>query len=291
MIRWSFGTRSILIIVLNGISITSICLIIRSNKAYFVCVLAVNVSDILCGVYLGINFISDIIFEEEFILNDIKWRADPVCLLSLGIVFYFTATSQFSLVLLALSRLMVVLNPLHTTFKNITHTFGYVIARYIISFLLTIVATLHLKFKEEILPANLCLPFLDPSNSIFTMKVLVWSVICTQCVTSLIIALSHTILIRTLNKNQEHLGRNTRGFRCNISLLIQLIIVTFSNIFCWFPANSIYIITMVTSKYPIDLVIWMTVSVVPLNSIINPTVFIFTCFRKFLKIQMVRMVK
>ena len=288
MMRWSFIITSILIIVINGISIT-IYIRVRSNKAYFVCVIAVNISDILCGVYLGIIWISDILFEEEFVMNEVKWRSGSMCLLALSIIFYFTVTSQISLALLALTRLMVVLNPLQTTFRSYRHTFGYVVASYVLSILLTVIATLYL--KEEILPTNLCLPFIDPNNSIFTIKILVWSLICSQCVTSLVITVSHTMIIRTLNKNQEKFGRNIRSAGTNISLLIQLIVVTFSNVLCWVPANIIYIITMVSPTYPIDLVIWMTVFVVPLNSIINPTVFISTYFRKFLKIQNKSMVK
>ena len=212
-----------------------------------------------------------------------------MCLLALSIIFYFTVTSQISLALLALTRLMVVLNPLQTTFRSYRHTFGYVVASYVLSILLTVMATLYL--KEEILPTNLCLPFIDPNNFIVTIKILVWSLICGQCVTSLVITVSHTMIIRTLNKNQEKFGRNIRSAGTNISLLIQLIVVTFSNVLCWVPANIIYIITMVSPTYPIDLVIWMTVFVVPLNSIINPTAFISTYFRKFLKIQNKSMVK
>ena len=78
IMRWSFIIMSICIIVMNGISIT-IHLRFNSNKSFSVCVMVVNTSDILCGLYLGIIWISNILFEEEFILSQLKWRSSPVC--------------------------------------------------------------------------------------------------------------------------------------------------------------------------------------------------------------------
>ena len=284
MMRWSFIIMSILIIVINGTSI-AVHLFVRSNTAFFACVVVVDISDIFCGVYLVIIWISDVALEGDFILNEDKWRSGPICFLAFGILLYFTVVNQLVLILLALSRLMIVINPLHTAFKNIKYVFRHAIAIYILSVLLIAAPLLSLMLKTEVLPTNLCLPFTDPTSSIFTIKVLVWSFICSQCFTSIIITVFHIILFKILHKNQNKLGIKTKKQSSHISLLIPLIVVTFSNVICWFPANTIYIITMVSPVYPIDLVIWMTVFVVPLNSIINPFVFISTNLRKIVQIK------
>ena len=195
-------------------------------------------------------------------------------------MLYFTVTSQLTLVLLALSRLLVVINPLHTTFKSFRYVFQYVSSIFILSFLLTAFTTFSLKIKEEFLPISLCFPFVDPTNSSFTINILVWSVVSSQCVTSVVITLSHILLIRRLRKHQKKLKRAVIGDVSNISLAMQLIIITLCNVLCWFSVNIIYIITMTMSTYPIDIVIWMEIFVVPINSIINPIVFISTYLRK-----------
>ena len=169
MLKWCFIIMSILIIAINGTSIV-IHLIVRSSKAYFICVVAVNISDIICGVYLGIIWIADVTLEGDFTLNDVKWRSGPICFLAFGILLYFTVVNQLALILLALSRLMIVINPLHTAFKNIRYAFGHATAIYIMSSLLIAVPLLSLMLKEEVLPKNLCLPFTDPTSSIFTIK-------------------------------------------------------------------------------------------------------------------------
>ena len=80
-----------------------------SMKTYSLSVIAVNISDIICGVYLGIIWMSDVYFKEEFILNEVKWRSGPVCFLAFGIVVFFTVANQLVLAMLALTRLMVVI--------------------------------------------------------------------------------------------------------------------------------------------------------------------------------------
>ena len=186
--------------------------------------------------------------------------------------------------MLALSRLMIVINPLHTTFKNFRHVFGFAIVIYTLSFIFTVFVTLYLKFNENILPTNLCLPFIDPTNSIIILKIWIWYVVCSQYATSLFIAICYIMLMSRLTKHQKKLGKTKWIKNANVSLLLQLIVVTFSNIICWFPANAIFITAMFVRTYPVYLVTCMIVFVLPLNSIINPIVFISTYFRKFQKI-------
>ena len=57
-------------------------------------------------------------------------------------------------------------------------------------------------------------------------------------------------------------------------MMFQFIVTSTSNIICWFPTNAIYLSAMFLSAYPINLVIWTTVIVMPINSVINPCVFL-----------------
>ena len=66
-------------------------------------------------------------------------------------------------------------------------------------------------------------------------------------------------------------------------LIIQLVVITVSNIICWFPSNSIYITAMFSSTYPISLLIWTTVIGLPINSLINPLTFIGVLLRQQIK--------
>ena len=78
--------------------------------------------------------------------------------------------------------------------------------------------------------------------------------------------------------------RITRSIQfSNISLIIQLLIITLSNIICWFPANAIFVSAMFLSRYPTELVMLTTVIGIPVNSIINPSVYLIISLKKYVK--------
>ena len=91
----------------------------------------------------------------------------------------------------------------------------------------------------------------------------------------------HFLLIIKVNESDKNI-RSTRSSKLsNISLIIQLVIITVSNIICWFPANAIFVSAMFLSRYPTELVMLTTVIGIPFNSIINPTVFVVTSLKKY----------
>ena len=111
-----------------------------------------------------------------------------------------------------------------------------------------------------------------------------WFVVITQTITSVTILVLHIVLVRHFKKSKTNIRNSKSDDDSDAAALItQLIIITASNILCWFPANGIYIAAMFLSSYPTDLIIWSILVSLPLNSIINPSVFNITIIRKYLK--------
>ena len=134
-------------------------------------------------------------------------------------------------------------------------------------------------FTKESLPLNLCLPFVDPTNSIFLTKIIAWGVAVIQVIVSVLILALHSLLIQYLRKYQMEIGQGKNKEHSDKRIIIQLALITVSNIICWLPTNIIYLMSLFLPRYPTGLVIWTTVLVTPLNSIINPTVFAITLLR------------
>ena len=112
------------------------------------------------------------------------------------------------------------------------------------------------------------------------VKVMTWSVAITQTATSTILIIMHIVLVKMLKKSQKNIRKSKSEEISDVALIFQLIVITTSNIVSWFPANGVYIAAIFLNTYPIDLIIWTTVIGLPLNSIINPSVFIITSIRK-----------
>ncbi len=80
--------------------------------------------------------------------------------------------------------------------------------------------------------------------------------------------------MRKYQKETLHI-RKTQSKEKIMSLPVQLFVITFTNLACWLPTSGVYIAALSLEQYPIDMVIWTSVCVMPINSLINPIIFVF----------------
>ena len=137
---------------------------------------------------------------------------------------------------------------------------------------------------EEKSTTSLCLPFVDPTNSQLLIKIITWFTVTSQLATSIGIIVMHILLVTEIRRSQKTIEKTKSKQDSNVALIIQLVLITTSNILCWFPSGCVYICAIFLSTYPIDLIIWTTVIGLPINSIINPSIFIITSIRKIEKL-------
>ena len=192
---------------------------------------------------------------------------------------------------MALSRLMLVWYPVDTKFKNHNFVLKSILFLVILSLVICLSFTIILKIHFRILPTSLCLPFIDSLKSVFMIKIIVWSSILTQSMLSIVIVIVYILLALSLYAKKDN-DLNQKSTHISYkSLILQLILITVSNISCWFSTNGIYTMTMILSKYPTQLVIWSTVILMPINSIVNPTIFLFYVIQKLSEIKVLAFYK
>ena len=114
------------------------------------------------------------------------------------------------------------------------------------------------------------------------IKVITSFVAITETATSVVIMVMHILLVQKLKESKKNIRKSKSDGDSNTALILQLVVITTSNIICWFPTNGIYIAAMFLSTNPIDVIIWSTVVVLPINSILNPSVFIIISVRKYI---------
>ena len=260
---------SVLSLLVNGFSfflfVTS-----NSNKTFSVTAVSVNINDMLCGLYLTIIWLADVNFKDTFFVKEKFWRSGLFCFLAFSIILLFSIFSQCILLFLSFSRPMIVINPVNTNFKSTNCVVKSLLYMIITCGLISIIITFYIKFNVNVLPLSLCLPFIDPTNSIIMIKIITWFVVITQSFTSIVIVILYIILAYRISESKKNIRKSTIKDNSSSLLIVQLVIITSSNILCWFPPNIIYISAMFLSRYPTELVIWTTVGGLPINSIINP---------------------
>ena len=113
------------------------------------------------------------------------------------------------------------------------------------------------------------------------IKVIVWLVALSKAITSIVIIIMYLLLVKRLKESQETVRKSKSSDASDTLLILQLVVTTASNIICWFPANGIYLAAMFLSTYPTDLIIQTTVTGLPINSKINPSIIITNSLRKY----------
>ena len=250
------------------------------SGAFGMAVSFVNVTDILYGIYLLILCIADLIYSGNFVFEEFNWTSSVGCFSTAGIVITFSLLSPCSLFILSFSRLMVVMHPLNTRFKETKFVLKCIFGIFFSVLILSLGVTILLWVIYFHIPLNLCSPFVDPTNQVILIKITTWFTVICQLSAIILILIIYIVLIKELRKSQQRMKKATSRQKSNTTLIVQIIIITGSNILCWIPTGVIYLVSMFMKKYPVIMVIWTTIVVTPINSIINPIVFIFTSIRK-----------
>ena len=276
----SFISMLFLVLITNFVSIL-ICMYFGSSGKIFQTILyAINFTDMTFVIYLFIIWLTDRTNIGNFILYEENWRSNKICFTAFSIITWFTITIQSFLIFASLLRLMIVIHPLETKFKSTQSISNCLSMIFIISTCVVLSAVFIIKVNMEFVPTSLCLPFVDPTKTRIELKVLTWCLVVSQFLTCFVILFLHVYLVKNLEKSQQFLKFLKNMQFSDSALFIQLFTLTLSNFICWIPSNIIFISTMFLPKYPMSLVTWTVLGVLPLRSIITPSVFIVMSVKK-----------
>ncbi len=271
---------SVLVLALNVLSVWLHVVTCESTKAFMSEVVSVNLSNLVVCFYLCVIWSAEVYYSGTFVLKEELWRSSTWCFTAFCFILFFTLLSQFFLLFLSLSRMMVVVYPMDTRFKRTKFVIRSLCAFTSTSLLVCVPITVTVKLTLGYLPTPVCSPFFDPANNAAIFPLLIWSVSISQLVSAAAIVVFHVLLVQNLHKSQRKL-RKSNSQDTKSSLVVQLVVITISNISCWFSANTVYILTMFVGKYPTELILWTTVSSLPFNSVLIPAVFVGTSIRKY----------
>ena len=273
--------------MLTGI-LNILCLILHSftkerKKPFSVIISFLNLTDLLCTFYLSIIWISDLSLKGKYFVKDKWWRSSNGCYTAFFAVIWLNILSQLILISLAMSRLMVVFYPLDSRFKRRNFVLQLCGSLCLLTFVFSgIIFSIFITI-DEMLPSSLCLPFINPTGSGIMSRITTWFIAITQTITSLFVTLLHILLFVQIKASHETVSKLKTRESSSKPVLIQLMLISSSNILCWFPTNGSYVAAMLMVRYPTNLIIWVTVITLPINSILNPFIFCTVLIKKLLQ--------
>ncbi len=257
-------------------SCISILLHMKHHKlgiTFVLTVIAIDVNDFLCVAYLSILWISDVTMAENFRFMQEAWKSGIVCLFAGSFLLNFTIFSQLVLSLFSLSRMMVVVHPMDTKFKQTNFVCKCLFTLAGISFCLTAAFIVSIRIFLGSFPTPLCSPFVDTIHQSIIIFILATSLFVSQTFTSVSMIVEHATLVKYYKNSQKHIHKSTKSSDTKY-LVTQLTLLPLSCFCCWFPMNLFYVVAMATGKFPVNIFIWGTIAIFPLNSWFHPTIFV-----------------
>ena len=259
-------------------SIISIIIHLKTSKcrAFSLTVSSIIVADTTHAIYVAILCITDMYYQDNFFPYELKWKSSYSCFRLFANSFNFNLLFPLLLCFLSFERLMIVMFPFETKFRDTKYIFPLICCLYGTSAVIIIILTTTAHILYNTVPLSICSPFVDPTNSVMLTKFITLLTVITQFIAVIFILAAHITMLKNIRKSRECVHKDMIYEPFDRKLLSQVIIVSGTNILCLIPSGTTYLLSMFLDKYPIDMIIWTTVAVTPINSIINLIVFIVT---------------
>ena len=250
--------------------------LMRSKKKYssFQCIaVSVNIIDLTWGIYLICLVISDIIFKDNFVIQESLWKSSLICFFLFNINLHFNILSPLISSFISFSRLMVVMYPFNSNFRNRKFVLRCCITMYGFATTLVIGFSITFRYVFSSVQFRLCSPFVDPTHSNMMLTGATCVVVGLQFVVHFLNILCSSKVISLLKNSIDKKENIT-------SLVTQFCILAISNTVCWIFSGIIFLMCMFTDEFSIIMVTWIVIKITSVNSITNSIIFITTTLRK-----------
>ena len=119
LIHWSVLGIVLLILIVNILCFMLIHIDSQSHKCFKSIIKSINNVNVLSGIHMLIIWVSNLIYGDEVFAFDTKWQSGPIYFTLFVLDLSFKIISPLLLSILSFSRLMVVLYPLKSKYKEI----------------------------------------------------------------------------------------------------------------------------------------------------------------------------
>ena len=267
---------SLPILILNLLSLFKITKLFMSTVTeYELFVALLNSCDFLTGCYLLSIMIKNAVSGKYYIETDLLWRGGLICH-SIGIIFLLSIIlSALYLLQISLSRYKAVNDPLKKFTKTIKFTSTLLFTLYIPLFLLTllsVVIIIRYSFEGiQYISSPLC-TFLGNTDNSLIQKVLTAVISIYLFSVFIAIMVIYNKLAIALSKRDSVLVQSQLREKQS-QMTHHLILVGATNALCWIPSSTFYLASVFIKRFPSFWLYWITLIILPLNSMLNPFMF------------------
>lgn len=283
-------SQSLAIVILNSANLIFVCAKLKrssdprvknikentkQSKAFQLTKIITSANDLFFGIYLSLLFGTSIHFGEFFVLRAPQWLSSHWCKV-VGIMFLFLFLhSLFLANFVTLSKFVAVLYPFKTTLKRKHNILKCV--RYEVGILLLLCMFFLLSFllleKQTLMHSKTCSIVGDTKTSVTVKCVTLLSVFLQIC-SLLLTIVQYFLMLKEIGKPKPLADTQLQPQKDVSSFVTKAALIILCNGVCWIPSAVLYLVSFALPQYPLQILTWNTVLITPLNSVLNPIVFI-----------------
>ncbi len=253
-------------------------------KGYSITVVFTNMTDASLFLYLSILCTADIVYSNTYYLSNDIWMSNPFCYFSGFIHLNFCLLSPVMFSFLSLSRMMVTLQPMTTVFKQtgfVSKCLGCIVC---VSCMFSLGPVLTIWIQGLPMPFRLCSLFENPVQTRMTQLCVVWLfttlhvfLLCAAVVMSIKLA------TRATNSHKNVMPAAGRNGSTKNTMVHQLVVLLSACALAWCGTDTVNLLALYMPGYPIKLIMWSRIVVLPFAPFVISCVFIATNVRKLSK--------
>ncbi len=242
---------------------------LSKSKTYNISLLVLNIADSLTGFHLLTIAIADHYYGKAYIANDVEWRKGFFCNTISSVLIVSNFVSMFALCFIAASRMLIVQKPIDSLVMRTTYVSRVMfIVVFIIFLIIGINVGLNMLDGKMMQPLPLCIPYgnAKKENIFITLMYGILQIVATLMLTLFHIAL--IICLKKADRNALEIGILQKKF--NLKVLLQVLMISISNISYWLPSSYLMYSCLVFREYSIQFLFLVAMVQSPINSIVNP---------------------
>ena len=277
LLTWFMG---IAVVIANMSSIITIIIsgLRKIQGTYEWYVLLLNTCDLLAGLHILIIAIKDTLAGEHYVESDISWRGSFLCH-SLGFISLLSLLlSALLLLTLSISRYNSTKNLFEVS-KRLTYSTVYIPLLFACFGITVLFLRIHIE-NIPLLSSPLCILFGNTDRSIIQKFVTGFTSIY-LFLFFILITISYGKLVLIIHSSGKVLDRQKRLDRQK-AITTHLLLVGITNAICWVPTSSFYLVSLFVEQFPMSVLYWITLVILPVNSMLNPILFNFTTLKHFI---------
>ena len=249
-------------------------------KNYDKYVIAINISDLMVGLYLISIASADVIVGDNYVELDLSWRTSLPCHALSFMSMCAILISTFFMLGLSIERYRVIKYPLSRRGSMKTEAVFPVTCAILTSIVLYI---RHQVEGVSYLSSPLCI-LLGKSGNSATQNILTVAFSFYLLLTLFIVLILHYKLI-ILSNQSEKILHDVKQRKRQKSVTTNVVLVGLTNVICWIPSSIFYIVSVFNINSPVALLYWITLVILPINAMINPIIFNFSEIRSKMCVQ------